>query len=119
MHPMLRLLLHNTRTRRIATQLLKAMTKPNDPTARDQRELVTYLGVSPAPQETPEIALQRHLEEHCDARVDVMLDRRGVTLSPRNSERPAHRFIYPFRADAFIRNAQDLSSRERGRQSTR
>ena len=46
------------------------------------------------------------------AMLPFMLDRRGVTLSPRGSARPVHRFIYPFRADAFIRNAQDLSARE-------
>lgn len=113
MHPMLRLLLHNAGTRRLAAQALKSLARtPRDPTARDQRELARRLRIARGPDETPARALQRHLEERHDAHVTVKLDRRGVTLTPRGSQRPAHRLIYPFHPDHLVRDAQHLSRQE-------
>jgi len=109
---MLRLLLHHAGARRLATQALRRLRPPPDPTARDQHDLTRRLAITPTGNETPERALQRTLEERHDARVTVKLDPRGVTLSPRDAFRPAHRHVYPVHTTRLLEDARKLTDSE-------
>lgn len=112
MHPMLRLLLKNAGTRKIAAAALKRLrcnsrTHKAQALARDRAELAKRLELTPNTARLAK-ALEQQLEEEHDALVSVNLDRRGVTLTPRGASGPAHRFIYPLHPHRLVYSARKL-----------
>lgn len=111
MHQKLRRLLMQTGSRQRAISTLKEFSKRHKKpaAATNQQDLARHFQLPPTPRHTLQNRVERALERAHRVKVSVLVNERGVTLSPRDAQRPAHRLVFPFSINNLIRTARQIA----------
>ena len=111
MHQKFRRLLRQTGPRQQAIHTLQELSRrrKKPAAATNQQDLARHFQLPPTPRHTLQNRIERALERAHRVKVSVLVNARGVTLTPRDAQRPAHRLVFPFSINNLIRTAREIA----------